>query len=127
MAAVQETIEQVRRIDVDQYKYGFETKIESVKAPKGLSEDIVRFISAKKGEPQWMLDWRLEAYQRWQTMSEPAWAKVHYPKIDFQNLYYYSARNRPRGQRASPTSILSCCAPTRNSAFPSRSARSWPA
>mgnify|MGYP003474362156 CR=1 FL=1 len=62
MPAVQETVEQVRRIDVDQYKYGFETLIESDKAPKGLSEDIVRFISAKKNEPQWMLDWRLDAY-----------------------------------------------------------------
>ena len=88
MAAVQETIEQVRKIDVDQYKYGFETKIESVKAPKGLSEDTVRFISAKKGEPEWMLEWRLEAYRRWLNMIEPTWANVTYPKIDFQNLYY---------------------------------------
>ena len=65
MAAVQETIDQVRQIDVDQYKYGFETTIEVDKAPKGLSEDIVRFISAKKNEPEWMLEWRLDAYQRW--------------------------------------------------------------
>ena len=64
MAAVQQTIDQVRQIDVDQYKYGFTTDIESVLAPKGLSEDIVRYISAKKNEPQWMLDWRLEAYRR---------------------------------------------------------------
>ena len=71
MPAVQETVEQVRRIDVDQYKYGFETIIESDKAPKGLSEDIVRFISAKKNEPAWMLEWRLEAYRRWLTMREP--------------------------------------------------------
>jgi len=91
MPAVQETVEQVRRIDVDQYKYGFETLIESDKAPIGLSEDIVRFISAKKNEPQWMLDWRLEAYRRWLTMREPNWARVHYPKIDFQDYYYYSA------------------------------------
>ncbi len=91
MAAVQETIEQVRKIDVDQYKYGFETKIASVKAPKGLDEDTVRFISAKKGEPEWMLEWRLEAYRRWLTMIEPTWANVTYPKIDFQDLYYYSA------------------------------------
>ena len=82
MAAVQQTIDQVRQIDVDQYKYGFATDIESVLAPKGLSEDIVRFISAKKNEPQWMLDWRLEAYRRWLTMTEPKWARVHYPKID---------------------------------------------
>ena len=91
MPAVQETVEQVRRIDVDQYKYGFVTDIESEKAPKGLSEDTVRFISAKKSEPQWMLDWRLEAYRRWQTMREPTWARVDYPKIDYQNAYYYSA------------------------------------
>ena len=91
MPAVLETVEQVRRIDVDQYKYGFVTDIESDKAPKGLSEDTVRFISAKKSEPQWMLDWRLEAYKRWLTMREPTWARVDYPKIDYQNAYYYSA------------------------------------
>jgi Fe-S cluster assembly protein SufB len=91
MAAVQETVDRVRRIDVDQYRYGFETLIESDKAPKGLSEDTVRFISAKKNEPAWMLEWRLEAYRRWLTMTEPKWARVHYPKIDYQELYYYSA------------------------------------
>jgi Fe-S cluster assembly protein SufB len=91
MPAVQETIERVRRIDVDQYKYGFVTDIESEKAPKGLSEDIVRFISAKKGEPEWMLAWRLDAYKRWLTMREPTWARVDYPKIDYQDYYYYSA------------------------------------
>ena len=91
MAAVQETVDRVRRIDVDQYRYGFETVIESDKAPKGLSEDTVRFISAKKNEPAWMLEWRLEAYRRWLTMTEPKWARVDYPKIDYQDLYYYSA------------------------------------
>ncbi len=91
MPAVQETVEQVRRIDVDQYKYGFETNIESEKAPKGLSEDTVRFISAKKNEPEWMLNWRLEAYRRWLTMREPSWARVSYPKIDYQDIYYYAA------------------------------------
>jgi len=91
MPAVLETVEQVRRIDVDQYKYGFVTDIESEKAPKGLSEDTVRFISAKKNEPDWMLAWRLEAYRRWLTMREPTWARVDYPKIDYQNAYYYSA------------------------------------
>jgi Fe-S cluster assembly protein SufB len=91
MPAVQETIEQVRRIDVDQYKYGFVTDIESDKAPKGLNEDTVRFISAKKSEPEWMLAWRLDAYRRWLTMREPTWARVEYPKIDYQDLYYYSA------------------------------------
>jgi Fe-S cluster assembly protein SufB len=91
MPAVTETVEQVRRIDVDQYKYGFVTDVESEKAPKGLSEDTVRFISAKKNEPEWMLNWRLEAYRRWLTMREPTWARVDYPKIDYQNAYYYSA------------------------------------
>ena len=91
MPAVQETVEHVRRIDVDQYKYGFETQIESELAPKGLSEDIVRFISEKKDEPQWMLEWRLDAYRRWLTMREPAWARVEYPPIDFQDIHYYAA------------------------------------
>lgn len=91
MPAVQETVDRVRQIDVDQYRYGFETIIESEKAPKGLSEDTVRFISAKKNEPEWMLEWRLEAYRRWLTMEEPTWARVDYPKIDYQDLYYYSA------------------------------------
>ncbi len=91
MPAEQETVERVRRIDVDQYRYGFETDIESEKAPKGLSEDTIRFISGKKNEPAWMLDWRLEAYRRWLTMSEPTWARVDYPKIDYQDLYYYAA------------------------------------
>ena len=94
MPAVQETVEQVRSIDVDQYKYGFVTDIESEKAPKGLSEDTVRYISAKKNEPEWMLAWRLEAYKRWLTMREPSWARVNYPKIDYQNAYYYSAPKR---------------------------------
>jgi Fe-S cluster assembly protein SufB len=91
MPAVQETVEQVRQIDVDQYKYGFETLIESDRAPIGLNEDTVRFISAKKDEPAWMLEWRLEAYRRWLTMREPTWARVDYPKIDYQSYYYYSA------------------------------------
>ena len=97
MPAVQETVDQVRRIDVDQYKYGFETKIESEKAPKGLSEDIVRFISEKKSEPAWMLEWRLEAYRRWLTMREPTWARVDYPKLDYQDLYSYAAPKKTAG------------------------------
>jgi Fe-S cluster assembly protein SufB len=97
MPAVQETVEQVRRIDVDQYKYGFETLIESEKAPKGLSEDTVCFISEKKNEPDWMLAWRLEAFKRWLTMREPKWAKVEYGPIDYQNIYYYSAPKKKDG------------------------------
>ena len=91
MPAVQDTVERVRSIDVDQYKYGFETLIEMDKAPKGLNEDIVRFISAKKDEPKWMTDWRLDAFRRWVTMREPTWARVDHPPIDYQDLYYYAA------------------------------------
>ncbi len=100
MPAVQETVDQVRRIDVDQYKYGFETLIESDKAPKGLSEDTIRFISAKKNEPEWMLAWRLDAYKRWLTMREPKWAKVEYGPIDYQDLYYYSAPKQKDGPKS---------------------------
>ena len=91
MAAVQATVDRVRSIEVDAYKYGFISDIESDRAPKGLSEDIVRFISAKKGEPEWLLTWRLEAYRRWTTMETPRWARVEYPEIDYQDLYYFSA------------------------------------
>jgi Fe-S cluster assembly protein SufB len=95
MPAVRETVDAVRALDVDQYKYGFSTDIEEELAPKGHSEAIVRFISEKKGEPQWMLDWRLGAYRRWLTLTEPTWAKVHYPKIDYDGIHYYAA---PKGK-----------------------------
>ena len=100
MAAVQETVDRVRSIDVEAYKYGFVSDIESDKAPKGLSEDIVKFISAKKGEPDWLLQWRLDAYRRWLTMEEPTWARVDYPKIDFQDLYYFSAPKSTPGPKS---------------------------
>jgi Fe-S cluster assembly protein SufB len=100
MPAVQETVEQVRAIDVDQYKYGFVTDIEVDKAPKGLNEDIVRFISARKGDPEWMMEWRLEAYRRWLTMREPTWARVEYPPIDFNDLYYYAAPKAKVGPKS---------------------------
>src|SRR5581483_10203248 len=82
------------------YKYGFETLIESEKAPKGLSEDTIRFISAKKNEPEWMLAWRLEAFKRWLTMREPKWAKVEYGPIDYQDIYYYSAPKKKEGPKS---------------------------
>jgi Fe-S cluster assembly protein SufB len=91
MAAVQETVDRVRSIEVDAYKYGFISPIESDLAPKGLREDTVRFISQRKGEPEWMLDWRLEAFRRWQTMEEPKWARVSHPPIDYQSIYYFAA------------------------------------
>jgi Fe-S cluster assembly protein SufB len=95
MPAVQETIDRVRSIDLDQYKYGFETTIEMEKSEKGISEDVIRFISAKKDEPEWMLAWRLDAYKRWQTMKEPDWARVEYDKVDYKDIYYYAAPKRP--------------------------------
>jgi len=85
------TVEGVRSLEADKYKYGFDSDIEQEFAPKGLNEDIVRFISAKKDEPKWLLEWRLEAYRRWLTLDEPEWAMVDYPKIDFQDMYYYAS------------------------------------
>src|SRR5271156_3644397 len=90
MAAVQETRERVASLG-DRYKFGFVTDIEMERAPRGLNEATVHLISGKKGEPDWMLEWRLGAYRRWREMREPAWARVHYPKIDYENAYYYAA------------------------------------
>lgn len=100
MPAVQETIDQVKAIDVDQYKYGFVTDIESERGAKGLSEATVRFLSAKKNEPEWMTEWRLDALRRFMTMDEPTWARVHYPKIDFDELYYYAAPKSVEGPKS---------------------------
>jgi Fe-S cluster assembly protein SufB len=86
-----ETVEKVQSLAGEKYKYGFSSDIDSEKAPKGLNEDIIRFISAKKEEPEWLLEWRLDAFERWLTMSEPEWSMVDYPQIDYQDLYYYSA------------------------------------
>jgi Fe-S cluster assembly protein SufB len=100
MPAVQETIDQVRLIEVDQYKYGFETDVEMEKSPRGLSEDVIRFISAKKGEPEWMLQWRFDAYRRWLTMKEPAWARVSYDKVDYNDIYYYAAPKKNQAPKS---------------------------
>ena len=91
----------LENITQSEYKYGFETKIEADEAPKGLSEDIIRFISAKKKEPQWMLDWRLKAYRHWLTLKEPRWPNVTYPEINYQDVIYYSA---PK-QKIKPNSL----------------------
>jgi Fe-S cluster assembly protein SufB len=99
MASVPNTIETVRAVAGDKYKYGFVTDIETETAPKGLSEDTIRFISTKKGEPEWLLEWRLRAYRSWTQMVEPNWAKIGHPPIDYQDAYYYSApkvRDRPK-------------------------------
>ena len=95
MPAVAETLDTVQALTDSGYKYGFETTIEMDIAPKGLSEDTIRMISAKKEEPAWLLAWRLSAYQAWLGMVEPDWAKVGYPKIDFQDIHYYAAPKRP--------------------------------
>ena len=100
MAVTQETVQTVQ--EVEKYKYGFVTDIDTDTAPKGLNEDIIRFISAKKEEPQWLLDWRLKAYEHWLTMEEPDWAKVGYPPIDYQDAYYYSA---PKSAEEGPESL----------------------
>src|ERR1700754_4028696 len=89
MAAVKQTVEHVQSLE--KYKHGFVTDIEQDFAPKGLSADIVRFISAKKDEPEWMLAWRLEAFERWLELEQPEWAKVAFPPIDYQDAYYYAA------------------------------------
>ena len=87
---------------LEEYKYGFTTDIESIRAPKGLNEDIIKFISNIKKEPQWMLEWRLKAYSRLKNLKEPNWQKPKYPKIDYQNLYYYSA---PKSSENKPKSL----------------------
>jgi len=86
----------------DSYKYGWETDIEMEYAPKGVSEDIVRLISKKNDEPEWMLEWRLQAFRRWQQMQEPSWALIDYPRIDFQDIYYYA---RPKSMEVKPKSL----------------------
>ena len=96
-----ETVEAVKALS-GAYKYGWNTEIEMEYAPKGLSEDIVRLISSKNEEPEWMLDWRLDAYRRWLKLTEPDWAMVDYPKIDFQNQYYYA---RPKSMEEKPKSL----------------------
>ncbi|WP_119678972.1 Fe-S cluster assembly protein SufB [Indioceanicola profundi] len=100
MAATEQTIEQVRTLTEAKYKYGFYTDIESEMAPKGLNEDTVRFISAKKNEPEWLLEWRLKAYRHWLTMEEPSWAMLNYPKIDYQDAYYYAAPKTKAGPKS---------------------------
>ncbi|MEL6842524.1 MAG: Fe-S cluster assembly protein SufB, partial [Bacteroidota bacterium] len=87
----------IQEVTEQKYKYGFETDIESEKAPKGLNEDIIRLISSKKNEPEWMLEYRLKAYAHWLKMTEPEWAHIDYKPIDFQDIIYYAApKQRPK-------------------------------
>src|SRR5436309_1836865 len=101
MSASLDTQQTVRSLSEEGYKYGFVTDIEAESAPPGLDEDTVRFISAKKGEPEWLLEWRLQSFRAWREMTEPEWAKVEFPPIDFQAASYYSA---PK-QQAAPKSL----------------------
>ncbi len=101
MVAEAETIEQVSAL-AEKYKYGFVTDIETESAPKGLNEDIIRFISAKKQEPEWLLEWRLKAYRYWLDRPTPDWAKLNIPPIDYQDAYYYSA---PKSAESRPETI----------------------
>jgi len=88
--------------DLKEYKYGFTTDIENIRAPKGLNEEVIKFISKIKKEPDWMLDWRLKAFERLKNLKEPNWQKPKYPKIDYQDLYYYSA---PKSASDKPKSL----------------------
>src|ERR1035437_6193860 len=131
-----------------EYKWGFVTDIEADAIPRGLSEDVVRLISAKKNEPAWLLEWRLKAYRHWLTLKEPTWANIHYPEIDYQNIIYYSSpkptgdgpkslddvaparartSRRATAPRAGTMSIRKCPRPTPSSASPRRSRPSSPA
>ena len=85
-----------------EYKYGFTTDIESIKAPKGLNKEVIKFISEIKKEPKWMLEWRLKAFNRLKSLKEPDWQKPKYPKINYQDLYYYSA---PKSAQDKPKSL----------------------
>ena len=100
MAAVKETVERVEALEADRYAHGFVTEIEQEFAPRGLTRDTIRYISAKKDEPAWMLEWRLSAFERWQAMDEPDWAKLNYPRIDYQNAYYYAAPKTKDGPKS---------------------------
>src|SRR5713226_5472776 len=99
MSTATETIEGLVQ---KEYKYGFYTDVETDSAPPGLNEDIIRFISAKKNEPEFMLEWRLKAYRHWLTMKEPTWGHVHYAPIDYQDIIYYSA---PKAKADGPKSL----------------------
>ena len=97
-----ETVETVQAMS-GTYKYGWSTDIEMDYAPKGVNEDIVRLISEKNEEPEWMTDWRLQAFKRWKQMAEPEWAMLNYPAIDYQDQYYYA---RPKAWRKSPKALM---------------------
>ncbi len=100
MPADTETLDTVQALAQSGYKWGFETNVEMDLAPKGLNEDIIRLISERKQEPEWMLEWRLKAYRAWLTMTEPHWARVDHPPIDYQDLHYYAAPKKKAGPKS---------------------------
>src|SRR3954454_22022565 len=100
MPAVSETLDAVQSVTQSGYKWGFETDIEMDLAPKGLNEDIIRLISARKNEPAWLLEWRLKAYAQWLRMDEPDWAMLNHPPIDYQDLHYYAAPKKKAGPKS---------------------------
>ena len=102
MAATEQTIEQVNALGNSEYKYGFSTNVEQIRPPKGLNVDTVKFISAQKNEPAWMLEWRLKAFQIFNNLQNPDWAKLNIPEIDFQDYYYYSS---PASLKDKPKSL----------------------
>tara|TARA_B110000305_G_scaffold18426_1_gene16998 strand:+ start:269 stop:1726 length:1458 start_codon:yes stop_codon:yes gene_type:complete len=102
MVATEQTIKQVNKLGSSDYKYGFSSDIESIQAPKGLNEEVVRFISKQKNEPEWMLEWRLKAFSVFNKLKKPDWAKLNFPEIDFQDYYYYSA---PKSMKDKPKSL----------------------
>ena len=97
-----ETLDTLDSYSKNKYKYGFVTEIDNEKSKKGLNEDTIKFISSKKNEPEWMLDWRLKAYSKWKKMKEPKWANLTFPDIDYQDIYYYSA---PKGFEKKPKDL----------------------
>jgi len=99
---VSESGNTIETIANQEYKWGFVSDIEADAIPRGLNEDVIRLISAKKREPEWLLEWRLKAYRHWLTMTEPTWANVHYPPIDYQDIIYYAA---PKSKKNAPKSL----------------------
>lgn len=106
-----------------EYKYGFVSDIDTEIIPRGLNEDVIRLISCKKGEPEWLLDFRLKAYRHWKTLTPPTWAHLTIPDIDFQALSYYAAPKKATAPKALTMSTPSCSTLLTASAYPSRSKR----
>jgi Fe-S cluster assembly protein SufB len=99
---LEKTQQEINRFSDQKYKYGFETIIDSIRPEKGLNEEVIKFISSKKKEPKWMLEWRLKSFDQWKLMADPSWANIDFPKIDYQDIYYYSA---PKGFEEKPKSL----------------------